>query len=111
MTIRVLEMSQIFHLLNQIVKAAGWFVVFAVPVVLVTTWLNTYVGSERITTIFDTLSEDHHLLAREHTTLYCNYLTFRGIRTRLVEESGTTWINGRVVHISCPWFFPRRYRW
>src|SRR5262245_37423795 len=104
------DMPVIARVVAAIPWVAGWAVLCCAPVILGAAWLGLYVGSERSEKIFDSFANNGHFSgAHRVTALYCNYLTFGGIRTHVIEATGTRTINGKVVDIDCPWLYPRPY--
>jgi hypothetical protein len=95
------------RILSEIPRAIGWCVLGAAPIVLVAAWLGLCVGSERTETIADGIKDGRIAGLGKIVTLYCNYLTFGGLRTETVSDVLTT--NNASNKVSCPWRFPRRF--
>jgi hypothetical protein len=97
----------VLRILSEIPRAIGWCVLCAAPIVLAAAWLGLYVGSERTEMIADGIKDGRIAGLGTIVTLYCNYLTFEGLRTQIVSDVLTS--HNASNKMSCPWRFPKRF--
>jgi hypothetical protein len=87
--------------LGYVAQAIGWFAIClaVVEVVAAAKGIRPYIGSEQTQFIVDLGSDGHLDGALRYTILYCNYLTFHGIKTREFTSAP-----GKPLDSGCEWY-------
>jgi hypothetical protein len=99
--------DDMLRILTEIPRAVGWCVLCFAPVVLAAAWFGLYVGSERTETNADGIKDGRIAGLGKIVTVYCNYLTFEGLRTSAVSDMISA--NNASNDFSCPWRFARPF--
>jgi hypothetical protein len=95
------------RIMKGMLKLAGFCALCFALFVFTAAWFEIYVGSERAETIADGYKDGRIAGLGKIVEVYCNYLTFDGLRTT-VERNVTT-NNGRPDDPQCPRRFPRPF--